>query len=113
MTGVTEGRLRFNLVYIDRFSPTLEQTELGGVFGADADFPAVDRQQVVAGDREDIAEAERADPGATCGGDALVAIDEPHYRPHLLTANFWKGWEAYRRPTLQGDLAPRPPLAEA
>ena len=30
-------RLRFNLVYIDRFSPTLEQTELGGVFGADSD----------------------------------------------------------------------------
>ena len=30
----------------------------------------------------------------------LVAIDEPHYRPHVLTANFWKGWEAYRRPTL-------------
>lgn len=30
----------------------------------------------------------------------LVALDEPHYRPHVLTANFWKGWEAYQRPTL-------------
>jgi predicted PolB exonuclease-like 3'-5' exonuclease len=30
----------------------------------------------------------------------LVALDEPAYRPHVLTANFWKGWEAYRRPTL-------------
>lgn len=30
----------------------------------------------------------------------LVALDEPHYRSHILTANFWKGWEAYRRPTL-------------
>lgn len=30
----------------------------------------------------------------------LVALDEPEYRPHVLTANFWKGWEAYRRPTL-------------
>lgn len=30
----------------------------------------------------------------------LVALDEPQYRSHILTANFWKGWEAYRRPTL-------------
>lgn len=30
-------RLRFNILYIDRFSPTLEGTELGGVFGADTD----------------------------------------------------------------------------
>lgn len=30
----------------------------------------------------------------------LVALDEPAYRPHVLTANFWKGWEMYRRPTL-------------
>ena len=30
----------------------------------------------------------------------LVALDEPAYRSHIITANFWKGWEAYRRPTL-------------
>ncbi len=30
----------------------------------------------------------------------LVALDEPQFRPHIVTAHFWKGWEAYRRPTL-------------
>ena len=30
----------------------------------------------------------------------LVALDEPQFRPHILTSHFWKGWEAYRRPTL-------------
>ncbi len=30
----------------------------------------------------------------------LVALDEPHFRPHVITENFWRGWEAYRRPTL-------------
>jgi predicted PolB exonuclease-like 3'-5' exonuclease len=30
----------------------------------------------------------------------LVALDEPEYRPHVITQKFWKGWEAYRRPTL-------------
>lgn len=30
----------------------------------------------------------------------LVALDEPQYRPHIITQHFWKGWEAYRRPTL-------------
>ncbi|MGE3778274.1 MAG: ribonuclease H-like domain-containing protein, partial [Pirellulaceae bacterium] len=30
----------------------------------------------------------------------LVALDEPHYRPHVMTEHFWRGWEAYRRPTL-------------
>jgi len=30
----------------------------------------------------------------------LVALDEPHYRPHVLTENFWRGWERYGRPTL-------------
>jgi len=29
----------------------------------------------------------------------LVALDEPHYRPHVITEHFWRGWEAYRRPT--------------
>jgi predicted PolB exonuclease-like 3'-5' exonuclease len=30
----------------------------------------------------------------------LVALDEPQYRPHVITENFWRGWDAYRRPTL-------------
>lgn len=30
----------------------------------------------------------------------LVALDEPQFRPHVLTEKFWRGWEAYRRPTL-------------
>ena len=30
----------------------------------------------------------------------LVALDEPDYRPHVMTKLFWKGWEAYRHPTL-------------
>ncbi len=30
----------------------------------------------------------------------LVALDEPQYRPHVITEHFWRGWEAYRRPTL-------------
>lgn len=30
----------------------------------------------------------------------LVALDEPHYRPHVVTEFFWRGWEQYRRPTL-------------
>jgi hypothetical protein len=30
----------------------------------------------------------------------LVALDEPQYRSHVMTENFWRGWEAYRRPTL-------------
>ncbi len=30
----------------------------------------------------------------------LVALDEPRYRPHVITENFWRGWDAYRRPTL-------------
>lgn len=30
----------------------------------------------------------------------LVAIDEPQFRPHVITQSFWKGWEAYGRPTL-------------
>jgi hypothetical protein len=29
----------------------------------------------------------------------LVALDEPAYRPHVMTERFWRGWEAYRRPT--------------
>lgn len=30
----------------------------------------------------------------------LVALDEPHFRPHVITEHFWRGWDAYRRPTL-------------
>ncbi len=30
----------------------------------------------------------------------VVVLDEPHYRPHVMTENFWRGWEKYRRPTL-------------
>jgi hypothetical protein len=30
----------------------------------------------------------------------LVALDEPGFRPHVLTQHFWRGWEGYRRPTL-------------
>ena len=37
IAAVPGGRLRFNLVYADRFSPDLADTEIGGLFGADAD----------------------------------------------------------------------------
>lgn len=30
----------------------------------------------------------------------VVVLDEPEFRPHVITENFWRGWEAYRRPTL-------------
>jgi predicted PolB exonuclease-like 3'-5' exonuclease len=30
----------------------------------------------------------------------VVALDEPAFRPHVITEYFWRGWEAYRRPTL-------------
>ncbi|MCH5375625.1 MAG: 3'-5' exonuclease [Planctomycetes bacterium] len=30
----------------------------------------------------------------------LVALDEPEFRPHVITQHFWRGWEGYRRPTL-------------
>jgi predicted PolB exonuclease-like 3'-5' exonuclease len=30
----------------------------------------------------------------------VVALDEPQPRPHVLTKNFWRGWEMYGRPTL-------------
>ncbi|MFO7907344.1 MAG: 3'-5' exonuclease [Planctomycetota bacterium] len=29
----------------------------------------------------------------------LVALDEPAFRPHVIAENFWRGWEAYERPT--------------
>ena len=30
----------------------------------------------------------------------LVALDEPQFRPHVITQHFWRGWEGYKRPTL-------------
>lgn len=30
----------------------------------------------------------------------LVVLDEPEYRPHVITERFWRGWEKYHRPTL-------------
>ncbi len=32
--------------------------------------------------------------------DDVVVLDEPQFRPHVITENFWRGWEKYRRPTL-------------
>jgi hypothetical protein len=30
----------------------------------------------------------------------LVTLDEPQFRPHIITEHFWRGWERYGRPTL-------------
>ncbi|MGA2621781.1 MAG: 3'-5' exonuclease [Thermoguttaceae bacterium] len=30
----------------------------------------------------------------------VVVLDEPQFRPHVITENFWRGWERYNRPTL-------------
>ena len=30
----------------------------------------------------------------------VVVLDEPEFRPHVITENFWRGWEKYRQPTL-------------
>ena len=30
----------------------------------------------------------------------VTLLDEPEFRPHVITENFWRGWEMYRRPTL-------------
>jgi hypothetical protein len=30
----------------------------------------------------------------------LVVLDDPRFRPHVITEHFWRGWEKYRRPTL-------------
>ncbi len=30
----------------------------------------------------------------------VVALDEPAFRPHVITENFWRGWDRYHRPTL-------------
>ncbi len=28
----------------------------------------------------------------------IVSLDEPHFRPHVITEHFWRGWEVYGRP---------------
>ncbi len=30
----------------------------------------------------------------------VVVLDDPRFRAHVMTDHFWRGWEAYRRPTL-------------
>lgn len=30
----------------------------------------------------------------------ISVLDEPEFRPHVITEHFWRGWEKYRRPTL-------------
>jgi predicted PolB exonuclease-like 3'-5' exonuclease len=30
----------------------------------------------------------------------VTVLDEPEFRPHVITEHFWRGWEKYRRPTL-------------
>lgn len=30
----------------------------------------------------------------------LVTLDEPQFRPHVITEHFWRGWDRYGRPTL-------------
>ena len=30
----------------------------------------------------------------------IVALDEPEFRSHVITSHFWRGWKAYRHPTL-------------
>jgi 3'-5' exonuclease len=30
----------------------------------------------------------------------VVVLDDPRFRPHVITENFWRGWEKYHRPTL-------------
>ncbi len=32
--------------------------------------------------------------------DDVVVLDEPQFRRHVIVEKFWRGWEAYRRPTL-------------
>lgn len=32
--------------------------------------------------------------------DDIVVLDQPEFRPHIITENFWRGWELYNSPTL-------------
>jgi 3'-5' exonuclease len=38
--------------------------------------------------------------GADCRLLDISVLDEPQFRPHVVTEHFWRGWEKYRRPTL-------------
>ncbi len=38
--------------------------------------------------------------GSDYGLQDLVVLDEPDYRPHVITENFWRGWDRYGQPTL-------------
>ncbi|QDT01792.1 putative 3'-5' exonuclease related to the exonuclease domain of PolB [Rubripirellula lacrimiformis] len=29
----------------------------------------------------------------------VVSLDEPEFRPHVITQSFWRGWDAYKYPT--------------
>jgi predicted PolB exonuclease-like 3'-5' exonuclease len=37
---------------------------------------------------------------ATFALQDVVVLDEPEFRPHVITEHFWRGWEAYQHPTL-------------
>ena len=37
---------------------------------------------------------------ADCVLSDMVVLDEPEFRPHVITEHFWRGWEKYGRPTL-------------
>jgi predicted PolB exonuclease-like 3'-5' exonuclease len=30
----------------------------------------------------------------------IASLDEPHFRPHVMTERFWRGWDHYKAPTL-------------
>lgn len=30
----------------------------------------------------------------------VVLLDDPHFRPHIIAENFWRGWAKYGKPTL-------------
>jgi predicted PolB exonuclease-like 3'-5' exonuclease len=30
----------------------------------------------------------------------IVTLDDPEYRPHVITKHFWEGWKAYKQPSL-------------
>lgn len=30
----------------------------------------------------------------------LVVLDEPQFRPHVITEHFWRGWQKYQKPSL-------------
>jgi predicted PolB exonuclease-like 3'-5' exonuclease len=30
----------------------------------------------------------------------IVTLDDPEYRPHVITKHFWDGWKAYKQPSL-------------